>query len=276
MFSGNWYIGRLSATFTLAFLLSFLVTNSGNDAFAQDNRSKPTKDSWTEIGAYGFMSNISGDTKVSNVTVPVDVSFSDLLENLDIGFMGFAEHHRGKWSFIVDLFYAAISVDQSLAVTSTASVNINLEIKQIMAEGFVGYRVVEQAQDDGTKFGLDLLVGIRYNYIEAELSVNASQLGLGSVSRNPSIDWADGVVGVRARYGGDRGWGVSGWADVGMGSDSSSFQLAGFVNYRFDNNVRLFGGYRHLAFKYETGSGTSFVELDLAFSGPMLGVSFKF
>lgn len=276
MFRRKCNIGRLSATFSLAILLSFLVTNSGNDAFAQDNWSKPTKDSWTEIGVYGFISDISGDTKVSNVTAPVDVSFSDLLKNLDMGFMGFAEHRRGKWSFIGDLIYAAISVEQSLAVTSTASVKLDVEVKQLMAEGFVGYRVAEQAQDDGTKFRLDLLGGIRYSRIEVDLSANASQLGLGSASRNPSIDWADGVIGVRAQYGGDRGWGVSGWADVGKGSDSSSFQLAGFVNYRFDNNVRLFGGYRHYAFKYETGSGTSFFELDLEMSGPMIGASFRF
>ena len=63
-------------------------------------------DTWTEIGAYGFMSNISGDATIRNVTTDVDVPFSDLLENLDFGAMAFIEHRRGKWSLIGDLFYA--------------------------------------------------------------------------------------------------------------------------------------------------------------------------
>ena len=67
-----------------------------------------------------------------------------------------------------------------------------------------------------------------------------------------------------------------GSTDIGEGSDSSSYQLAGFANYRFDNNIRLFGGYRHYHFEFEDGAGSSRIGLDLDFSGPMLGLSYRF
>ena len=110
-----------------------------------------------------------------------------------------------------------------------------------------------------------------------DIGVEIQQLGLSaSASRNRSEDWADGVVGIRAQYGGSRGWGARGWADVGQGRDSSSYQLAGFVNYRFENKVNVFGGYRHLHFEYEDTKGANPIKLDLDYSGPMLGVSYRF
>lgn len=234
------------------------------------------EDSWTEIGGYGFLSDIGGETKVGNTTTEVDVPFSDLLENLDMGFMGFAEHRRGKWSFIGDLFYAKISVDNTVALSSATSVTLDVEVKQIMAEGFIGYRMFEKDHGDA-RLGIDILGGVRYNNIDITIGVEATLVGLTtSASRNPNEDWADGVIAVRTQYGLNNGWGASGWADIGKGSDSSSYQLAGFVNYRFDNNFRLFGGYRYLDFEHEVGSGASRVELDLNFSGPMLGVTYRF
>lgn len=84
-----------------------------------------------------------------------------------------------------------------------------------------------------------------------------------------------GVVGFRVQNGSSQGWVASGWTDVGKGSDSNSYQLAGFVNYRFEDGVNLFTNYRHYNFDYETGSGASPLELDLDNSGPMLGASYR-
>ncbi len=54
------------------------------------------QENWTEVGIYSLMTAIEGEAKVGNVTSDVDVSFSDILDNLDMGFMGFVEHRRGK------------------------------------------------------------------------------------------------------------------------------------------------------------------------------------
>jgi hypothetical protein len=253
-------------------ILALTLCFAGLSAF----QTVQAQDSWTEIGAYGFASDISGDATIGNVNSEVDVPFSDLLEDLDLGLMVFAEHRRGNWSFIGDVFYAEISDENSLASNRIISANVDAEVKQLMAEGFVGYRFFEQQHEDKS-LGVDLLGGVRYNSLEFDLGIRARLLGLtASTSRSRTEDWVDGVVGLRAQYGGKDGWGISGWVDIGEGSDSSSYQIAGFVGYRFENNIRLFGGYRHYHFEFDEGSGASRIGFDLDYSGPMLGISYRF
>jgi hypothetical protein len=234
------------------------------------------QESWTEIGIYGLMAAIEGEAKVGIVTSDVDVSFNDILDNLDMGFMGFVEHRRGKWSFIGDVVYMKLSDDRTTARNPILTIKLDAEVTQGVAEGIVGYRVLAQDYGDA-QFGIDLLGGARYNKLDLELGVEATLLGLTtSASLNPSEDWVDGVIGARVQYGHNNGWGVSAWADIGEGSDSSSYQLACFVSYRFKNNIRVFGVYRQYSFEYSGVSGANRFELDLDYSGPMLGASYRF
>lgn len=237
-------------------------------ALAQEN--------WTEVGIYGFMTDIEGDSTVGNVTTDVDVSFNDILDNFDIGFMGFVEHRSGKWSLICDVAYLKISAEQTTSRSPVTSVSLDAEFEQTLIEGFFGYRVFEQNQEEA-QLGIDLLGGVRYNELTAEVDVRASLLGLTtSASRNPDEDWLDAVIAARVQYVHDNGWGVSAWADVGDGSDSSSFQLMGIVSYRFKNNIRVYGGYRLYNLEYSGVSGGNRFELDLDYTGPMIGVAYRF
>jgi len=228
-------------------------------------------DTWTEIGLYGFLVGISGEAKIRNVSVDADVSFSDILSNLDIGGMALLEHRRGNWSFILDVAYLGVSGD-TVARNRFASVELDAEFDQWVVEGFVGYRVFDRDYEN-TRLGIDVLGGVRYNHIGVDLDTKALLLGLPrSGSRNWSRDWVDGVVAARVRYGQEVGWGVSAWADIGEGADSSSYQLAGTLSYKFDNNIKVFAGYRYYHFEYERGRRG----IDLDYSGPILGVSYRF
>jgi len=234
------------------------------------------QENWTEVGIYAHMIGIEGDATVGNATSEVDISFSDILDNFDMGFMGFAEHRRGKWSFIGDVAYLNVSAEKTRSRTPVSSVTLDAEFEQTVVSGFVGYRVFEQNQGEA-QLGIDLLAGARYNELDFELDVRASLLGLTtSASRNPDQDWVDGVIAARVQYGYDNGWGVSAWADIGDGSDSSSFQLAGFVSYRFKNNIRVIGGYRLYHIENTGDSGGRRFDLDLDYTGPLLGVSYRF
>jgi len=237
-------------------------------AFAQEN--------WTEIGTYLFMPGIEGDAKIGDVTSDVDVTFNDILENLDFGFMGFIEHRRGKWSYIGDFAYLKVSAEDTKSRTSVSSLALDAELEQTIAEAFIGYRVFEQ-NIQGAQFGIDLLGGVRFNDLAIELDAQASLLGLTtSASRNPDEEWLDGVIAVRLQYGQENGWATSLWADIGDGSDSSSYQLAGFVSYLFKNNIRVLGGYRLYHIEYIGESGGRRFDLDLDYTGPMIGVAYRF
>jgi hypothetical protein len=252
--------------------MSLLITLVGCVMLTPVHAQEP----WTEIGIYGFMTDIGGEAKVGNVATDVDISFSDILDNLDVGFMGFVEHRRGNWSFIGDAAYLKVSAEKTTSRTSVSSTTLDAEFEQTEAEGFVGYRVFEQDHGDA-QFGIDLLGGARYNKFELELDVQASLLGLTkSASRNPSESWVDGVIGVRGEYRHNNGWGASVWADYGYGSDSSSFQLAGIGSYRFKNLIKVFGGYRFLNLEHDGVSRGRVYELDLDYTGPMIGVAYRF
>jgi len=232
---------------------------------------------WTEAGIYVFGSVIEGDSQFRNVTVDIDVSFSDILESLELGGMGFIEHRRGKWSFIGNATYMKLSDGGTIASTPVASVTTNVTLEQGALEGYVGYRFFER-DFEAASLGVDVITGVRYNFLTVDIGVNASALGLAtSASRHRNEDWVDGVLGVRAQYSFGNGWGATGMLDIGKGSDSNSHQIAGYLNYSFKNNIKIFGGYRLLHLEYETGEGTAnHFALDADYHGPMFGVSYRF
>jgi len=242
-------------------------------ALAKEEGMAAEEDTWTQIGIYGFFVGIEGDARLNQVNADVDISFDDIWDNLDIGGMGYVEHRRGKWSFIGDVAYLKLEDDRTKAIGPLGgSVTLDAETEQFMLSGFVGYRLLTQDLNDA-RLGIDLLGGARYNDIEVELDSRATLLGLTrSASRNKSADTVDGVIAVRVEYSHNNGWGLTGWADIGEGSDSRSHQLFGGVNYTFKNNVRLHAGYRLVNLDYARNS----FEYDLDYTGPQIGLAYRF
>ena len=230
---------------------------------------------WTELGAYLFASDIDGKVRIRNVTSDVDVGFDDILDNLDLGFMGYVEHRRNRWSFIGDFAYLKLAADDSTASDRLLQVELDAELTQTVIGGFVGYRILERDYDTAG-LGVDLIVGARRTDLEIELSTEAELLGLSnSKSRSGEENWTDAVVALRLQYGGRRGWGGSLWIDTGDGSDSSSEQFTALASYRGDGNWQFFGGYRYLNLEFDRGSGSTRFGVDLDYSGPMFGASYR-
>ena len=249
---------------SLVFSLALLVTAP---SMADEN--------WTDFGIYLFATGIEGEAQIRNVTTDVDVGFDDIIENFDMGYMGYIEHRRDRWSFIGDLAYLRLAAEDSTASDNILQVELEAELEQTVIEGFAGYRVFER-EYDGTGLGIDLLLGARRTDLEIDLGSEASALGrTTSRSRKREDDWTDTVFAVRLQYGGERGWGTTIWLDVGDGSDSSSEQFMALASYRGDGNWQYYGGYRYLNLDYETGSGSSAFGVDLDYSGPMFGASYR-
>ncbi|MEM8845055.1 MAG: hypothetical protein AAGB35_08430 [Pseudomonadota bacterium] len=250
-------------------ILIFVSLQTTPIIFASDNSS-------TEIAIYGLAVNIKGDTQVGDVETDIDVPFSDILDNLDFGAMLAIEHQRGNWSVLGDVLYMDLSVDNTATTDGSITLDIDASVKQLVLEGFVTYRFL-QREIENSSLSLDVLLGLRYIDLDLDVGVDAT-FNMGSASRSGSIDedWLDGVIGLRAKYNHNSGWGAMFWIDVGEGKDSSSYQLIGMANYKFENDVKVFGGYRFLHTEYEDGSGASFFEFDADYSGPQIGVSKTF
>jgi len=95
-------------------------------------------------------------------------------------------------------------------------------------------------------------------------------LGGGS-KYSDSEDVLDGIIGAQVLLNLSDKWYFSCYADVGTGDSKLTWQVWPGVGYRLEK-VDVVAGYRYLA--WETDNGDSID--DINFSGPMLGVKFRF
>ena len=254
----NYYLQRL--TTGLALVLSCFL------AMALPARADTgsDQDGWKFSGAaYFWAAGVEGTDSAGD---DIDVSFSDILKDLDGGLMGILAARKGRWTLLADVLY--LSIHQETSSTANligipAKIDVDVKLKGFVTTFGAAYRVIE---DDMTS--LDLLAGARYFKLDVDFDAD---VGAGKIKYSDSGDALDGIIGTQAIIGLGERWYVSFYADVGAGDSKLTWQAWPGVGYRLDN-VDVVAGYRHL--KWETDDGDTFE--DLSFSGPTLGVKFRF
>jgi hypothetical protein len=180
------------------------------------SKEVPVEKSWCEtpslwevrIGAPGWLAGISGDSGVKGLEASSDVSFDSLLHHLTHFPVALSINARyRRWEFWVDGQY--IEVGTSATLPGLLFTDANVHIKNALAEGFNGYRLINCDNAHLTFFA-----GARWTYFWGNLSifdngdarlVRLREL-LGIRKRldfSDSIDWVDPVIGLRAREGKD-------------------------------------------------------------------------
>ncbi len=193
----------------------------------------------------------------------IHISFNDILDNLDMTFMGMLNARKGKLSMFTDVIYMNLSDD----VTGSAKIlnqniqtDINIGMKAWIVTAAGGYNLV-----DNGKYSLDLLGGARY--INVDVPLKFRRLGR---KTTPSGDLWDGIVGVRGKVNLADKWYLNYYADGGTGDSSSTWQGLAGLNYQFDKFEAGFG-YRYLTWNMNDRD----LE-DLTVKGPYAGVRFLF
>lgn len=232
--------------------------------------SESGDDAWQYSGAiYLWGAGIGGTTTGGD---DIDVSFSDLLKNLDMAFMGTLDANKGKWSVLADVIYFDVSKDSN----STANL-INRPVKAKLDVGVTAWVVTaglayEIWQNDSTQ--VDLMGGGRYLYLKGDIDFRIDAGGPLGPWRERVTDSGsniDALVGLRGKTELNDKWYVNYYADVGTGDSDYTWQaLLGF-NYRF-RKVDAGFGYRYMKYKFDDGG--IFDDLDM--SGPYGGVRFHF
>ncbi len=103
----------------VTFLLS-AVTLFPQLAQAQGQSSRAWQN---DVFLYGLAAAVSGDAQFGPVQQSVDVSFSDLLDNLQMGFMGSYRGSSERFSVVADVIYLGLgnSSDSGLPRNSSGS-----------------------------------------------------------------------------------------------------------------------------------------------------------
>ena len=212
----------------------------------------------------------------------IDMSFSDILKDLDMTFMGGFGAHKGKWSLLADAIYMDLSQSDSGketipvldgAITITKTVDTDVGMKAWITTFGAGYNVV-----DNERATLDIVGGARYFYLDLDIKLDLrlkGSEGLLNTSRKEKVSESDhvwdGIVGVKGRINLDKNWYLPYYADVGTGGSQSTWQALAGVGYQFKwGDVLL--AYRYLDYNFDS----DFILDDMNISGPALGARFRF
>jgi hypothetical protein len=218
-------------------------------------------DEWRFIVVpYLWGSAIDGDVTVKGETAPIDLSFGDIVDDLDFAAQLHFEAGKGHWGLFVDTTYLDLGTDFETLV-GTGHTDLTMTLVEL-----AGYR-----RWGSDRRAIDLLFGTRYWSLDASIDPAAAILS----TRNGSDSWADAMVG--ARYLGKPGehWLIAFRVDIAAGGSEPSYNSSLLFNYVFTKLVSIEFGYRYLDEEYETGQGTSRSALDAALDGPMIGVGFR-
>jgi hypothetical protein len=194
----------------------------------------------------------------------IDLSFSEILDELDIGIMGMFEARKGKFALWSDVFYSRIST--SVDTPGPFYDGADYEQKLGYTSFGVSYRVVENEWLE-----LDALAGVRFFFLDNEMDLNGGILP----AENSQYDenWYDPFLSVKTNVALTEKLYFTGWAGMAVGGESeSSYDFFGGLGYKFSETYSAVAGYRHLEVDYEQGDFLFGVEM----SGLLLGLVIRF
>jgi hypothetical protein len=195
----------------------------------------------------------------------IDITFLDALKDFDGGIMGTGEIDYGRWSFLTDIMVTQVGPGGTLP----GGADVDLRSRSLTIQQDVLYRVYADAG-----VSLDLGVGARYWHLDNRLEIGPTALIPGGVDFDVEQDWIDPLIAGRAIIEITGPWSVSVLGDIG-GFDVGSkltYQVAGFVNYRWSDRWTFHAGYRLLSVDYENDDFL----YDVRQYGPMLAATYRF
>ena len=309
----NQSINRLVNQFLIATIfLSAPVLLAGTERYEDPKDGKsvlpPEVQPWCEtpssleirIGIPGWIAGLSGDTGVRGVVTSVDVDFHEVFDHLThVPIVLSADIRYQRWEFFGDGQYMELGASATLP--GLLFTNANLHLKSGLAEGFVGYRLI-----NCDKAALSLFAGARYSYQGGDLSIfNNGDARLVILRRllgirnklafSDSTDWVDPVIGARGKVKIWKATSLYAEADVGgFGANSGSayeihregrtivrdsvdssdwsYQVQGGLEFQISRWFWLQVGWRYLKYDYKQEGFTN----KTALNGPQLMAGINF
>jgi hypothetical protein len=212
------------------------------------------------IAIYLWGTGIEGTSQIGAATAPVDITFSDALDNLSSALMLHFEAQKNQWGFLVDFMHVGLDPEASLPNGASLTLDTTNNIFDVAG--------LYQATDN-----FQVLLGLRFTEFELEGIVP------GVASRTIADEsWTDGFVGGRllVPFGSNEKWRFRARADVGAGDSDLVWNAVLGIDYRFSNRVAGLLGYRWLDYDYDNGkSGADRFGYDVTYEGPAAAVVFN-
>lgn len=207
--------------------------------------------------AYGWATALKGESGVRNLPpVSIDLSFVDLLKNLDGAVMGAFLAKNDNWMILTDLTWAQISADalvkppgirRPTLAAILPGTRVEFEMRQLMASAIAGYHLPLASSD----FDLYATAGIRYQRMTGKIEATPGLIPV-TISNSSIEQWADPIIGLAATWRINDRWFANAIADVGGFGVGSRFTTQGFasVGYRWTEAISTALGYRAIYTDY--------------------------
>jgi opacity protein-like surface antigen len=222
------------------------------------------------VTPYFWMAGVDGDVKPFPAfpSTHTDMSFSDVLDDFQLGGATTFEASNGHWGFLGDFSYVDTDTGENAISADSAYDVAALETKTTWLTAAATLRVYDEP---GAR--VDVLAGVRANWTESSVRLIDKDEGT-RLDGGHDENWVDPIVGLRviAPLGGR--WSVTGYADIGgfgVGSDLT-YEAYAAANYNFSNTMSIMLGYRYLSVDYDDNGFL----YDVAQHGPMVGAQFRF
>jgi len=254
-------------------------------------------DDWhVMVAPYVWGIAMDGDVTVDGREGEVDMSFSDILKDLNIALMLDVEVRKNRFGFFVNPLYSKTENDSNINLLSGTPLKqkykLNTEIDLfIMSAGpfyrFGPWDLGSSEGKSGQLLIVDVMAGARYTYLQIDLDLDRkSGLAIPELPERISEDgdksWVDPIVGGRVTLILSPQWMISVLGDVGgfgVNSDSAWMFTAG-VGYNFKafggRDSQFYAGYRAMHMDYSDGSGEDKFEWDITLKGPLVSMGVAF
>lgn len=210
---------------------------------------------------YIWGAGLDGTTGVGSITSQIDLSFGDIVETLDGGFLAHYEASNGRWTVLSDLIFLDLGQDFDSG---------KADVEQLIFELGGAYAV----KDD-----FELIFGARHTDVDVQLD-RFGGLVIPDIRVQGSKSWTDPFVGGRWNPQINDRWSFQGRADIGGFGVGSELTWNAALTLLYEKSDKLtFGfGYRVMDIDYEdgdAGNARRFV-YDAQMPGLLLGVGFNF
>jgi hypothetical protein len=225
------------------------------------------------VVTYIWGSELTGTIASDTASADVDASFSDILDQLNLGVMVAAGGRWGRFVTLFDGMWLELESEKDGSTVHAGPITlgpgeVDAQLHQGTADLKLGYRILEPTA--ARPISVDLLAGGRYWHVRSEIDIDLSPLP--GRDFDDTTRWLDGVVGARVAFELARGWqfvvmgDVGGW-DIGSASHNT-WQVMGLLGVDLSEKWGLRAGYRALSVERDLA--------DLEFRGPIIGALYRF
>jgi hypothetical protein len=271
----------------LAVFLIVIGVGKFDEVHADPMAPPSLKDSeWrVDFSPYVFLpAEVTGDATIAGQTISLDLDTSDILDLLSFALAGRTEFWKGDFGLILDGYYISLDADGTVETPGPLPINVSadLDMQQFYIDALGSYRVINEPYNaDGDMWSLDLMGGIRYNYLEQKVDASASggPGPGGATSLGGDETWVDPIIGARVAMALNERWTAGVRGDIGgFGVSDADLQwsVTGGFDYRPWETTSLKFGWRAYSIDMSTTLSDGTFAYDFFQHGPYVAMTFRF